>query len=161
MHFGTIPGNTVHQIQHSIWVFPFSSQTHLLDNEPLNFKPIWMNKLDRKQKSNFEISSNESHLGQATWKKQKLALCKSNTLQEMRKLAAIATRKPVFPKMAELSQPVSSPPHPWGLPQLLPCRCWGEVLIFLAPWDSSGISNCSRQHTPSHPSPTPRQINPR
>lgn len=102
-----------------------------------------MNKLDRKQKSHFEISSNESHLGQATWKKQKLALCKRNTLQEMRKLATIATRKPVLPKMAELSQPVSSPPHPWGLPSCSPADAEERCSYFWHPGIPLGLATAA------------------
>lgn len=164
MHFEAIPGNTMHHLQHSIYECPRLAVGVILSSgwwaPKTNFKPIWMNKLDIRQESHLEGSSNESHLGQAMRKKQKLSVQKQCISGDEKAVNIATTRKPVLPRTARLSQS-SLPSHvPRGFPSCSPADA--VVLIsFSVPCDSSGISTCSCQHTPSHPTPTPRQINPR
>lgn len=100
-----------------------------------------MNKLDRRQKSHLEGSSNESHLGQATWEKQKLPLCKSNGFQETRKLPTpLLQGSQSCPKQncraSRLFPPTSPGASPAAPPQMLQCSSpfWHPgTLLGLAP----------------------------
>lgn len=116
----------------NIWVFPFSSGSRLLDYEPpkTNFKPMWMNKLDGRQKSCLESSSNKSLLGQATQKKQKLSLCKSSAFQEMKKLPTLLLQGSwSCPKLHSRACHLFPPMSPGASP-LLPHRCCSAHLLF-------------------------------
>lgn len=158
MHFESIPGNTVHHLQHSIQEYCHLAMG-LIFWVMTNFKPIWINKLDRRQKSHLEGNSNESHLGQAMQKEQKVPLCKNNAFQEMRKPPTLLLQgSQTCPKQHREASHLFPPTSPGASPA-------ATVLISLpAPWNSSGIllhlQLSTHFTTPSHPSPTPRQINP-